>query len=129
MVEELTPQQKWNRRNADKMRQATRKWREKNRDKARAYARDWKKRNKARHAEHTQRRKARKLNQTPIGADFIEIAKFYLEAQRLTLLTGIPHQVDHIKPLSKGGLHHQDNLQVITAEQNRLKGATYEIDK
>ena len=37
--------------------------------------------------------------------------------------TGIPHHVDHKYPLSKGGKHHPDNLQILTAEQNFKKGA------
>jgi len=30
-------------------------------------------------------------------------------------------EVDHIQPLSKGGFHHQDNLQYLTKEENRRK--------
>lgn len=52
-----------------------------------------------------------------------EIAKFYAEAKRLSIETGIPHEVDHIKPISKGGKHHEKNLQVITMTENRSKGA------
>ena len=37
--------------------------------------------------------------------------------------TGIPHEVDHIVPVSKGGQHHPDNLQVLTRIENRRKGA------
>lgn len=33
------------------------------------------------------------------------------------------HEVDHIIPLAKGGLHHQDNLQYLTVRENRSKGA------
>tara|TARA_B110000967_G_C18415038_1_gene331097 strand:- start:27 stop:479 length:453 start_codon:yes stop_codon:yes gene_type:complete len=32
------------------------------------------------------------------------------------------YEVDHIVPLSKGGLHHQDNLQHLTVADNRRKG-------
>ena len=32
------------------------------------------------------------------------------------------HEVDHIIPLSKGGLHHEDNLQYLTVYENRAKG-------
>lgn len=31
------------------------------------------------------------------------------------------HEVDHIIPLSKGGLHHEDNLQYLTIRENRRK--------
>lgn len=32
------------------------------------------------------------------------------------------HEVDHIIPLSKGGKHHENNLQYLTIEENRRKG-------
>ncbi len=32
------------------------------------------------------------------------------------------HEVDHIIPLSKGGLHHENNLQYLTISENRKKG-------
>ncbi len=34
----------------------------------------------------------------------------------------VGYEVDHIVPLSKGGLHHQDNLQYLLKEENRRKG-------
>lgn len=34
----------------------------------------------------------------------------------------IGYEVDHIVPLSKGGLHHEDNLQYLTITENRTKG-------
>lgn len=37
----------------------------------------------------------------------------------------IGHEVDHIIPLSLGGLHHEDNLQYLTIEENRKKGNRY----
>ena len=33
------------------------------------------------------------------------------------------YEVDHIQPLSKGGLHSHENLQLLTREENRTKGA------
>ena len=34
----------------------------------------------------------------------------------------VGHEVDHIMPLSKGGLHHEDNPQYLTVKENRKKG-------
>jgi 5-methylcytosine-specific restriction endonuclease McrA len=61
-------------------------------------------------------------NLTPIDADKQKLQDFYLEASRLTECTGIRHEVDHIIPVSLGGLHHQDNLQVLPWIENRKKG-------
>jgi 5-methylcytosine-specific restriction endonuclease McrA len=61
------------------------------------------------------------LDQTPEDADQNAIEKIYKECRRISQETGIPHHVDHIVPLSKGGLHHQDNLQILTAEDNLKK--------
>lgn len=60
---------------------------------------------------------------TPLDADKAKLTWFYEEAKRLTLDTGTKHEVDHIIPVSKGGLHHQDNLQVLPWLENRIKGA------
>jgi 5-methylcytosine-specific restriction endonuclease McrA len=68
-------------------------------------------------------RRARTKNQLPFDADFDIIKNIYAECRKLSLETGIPHEVDHIIPIAKGGLHHQDNLQIITMNENRKKGS------
>ena len=53
--------------------------------------------------------------------------ELYKERNLLNKEAGyIKYHVDHIKPLSKGGLHHQDNLQILTATENLRKGAKIE---
>jgi hypothetical protein len=68
---------------------------------------------------------ARKKNLTvPLTVDEqMRVESFYRIARQLTLSTGIRHHVDHVIPLAKGGLHHPDNMQVLTAHENQTKSA------
>ena len=51
-----------------------------------------------------------------------KIKEIYQEAKRLNIEAGYcKYHVDHIIPLSRGGKHHQDNLQIILAEENLKK--------
>ena len=47
--------------------------------------------------------------------------KVYQRAIDMTVLTGIPHVVDHILAIVNGGAHSPDNLQVIAASENKRK--------
>ena len=58
---------------------------------------------------------------TKTKEELFDIQKIYQEAQRLTSSTGVRYDVDHIIPLFEGGMHHPDNLQVITHEQHLKK--------
>lgn len=58
-----------------------------------------------------------------------ELSEIYSNARKLTKETGIPHHVDHVRPLAAGGTHHPLNLQILTGEENMSKGATYEGKK
>ena len=50
-----------------------------------------------------------------------KVADVYQIAQEASMTTGYDWQVDHIVPLSKGGLHTLNNLQVVPAAWNRNK--------
>lgn len=70
----------------------------------------------------TTKRKAMKLNQTPDNANLSIIQFYYTVCDTMG-----GYEVDHIKPLSKGGLHHQDNLQILEAGLNREKHAKWPL--
>ena len=67
----------------------------------------------------------RRRTSMPPWADIAAIRSVYLEAQRLTAITGVRHEVDHILPLKSetvSGLHVETNLRVIPGRENASKG-------
>lgn len=56
----------------------------------------------------------RRRNQTPEDADMELIKEIYINCPD-------GYEVDHIIPVSKGGLHHQNNLQYLTSLDNKRK--------
>ena len=66
------------------------------------------------HREAWQRYQAKLKNQTPADIDKKAIQIFYLNCPE-------GYEVDHIIPISKGGLHSLDNLQYLTISENRKK--------
>lgn len=75
----------------------------------------------------SERRREQQIQTSVLSSsDRREIEDFYGLRDWLTETTGIEHHVDHIKPLSKGGLHIPENLQVIPAIDNLKKGSKYE---
>ena len=59
--------------------------------------------------------RAQLLKQTPADADRKAILEFYKNCPS-------GYDVDHIIPISKGGFHTLNNLQYLTASENRSKG-------
>ena len=124
---------------SDAAKAAGKRYYEKNRDtvKARAAARpahevrQYKDKHKEKNPEYykalTSVRKRRHRAATPkwVGADQKKaIRQLYLEAQRLTKLTGVRYVVDHIYPLISDevcGLHTLNNLRIMTQDENLKK--------
>ena len=72
------------------------------------------KRTKAMHKEATLRYLAKRKNQTPSNIIVKDLQQFYFNCP-------VGYEVDHIVPISKGGLHSLENLQYLTASDNRRK--------
>jgi len=87
-------------------------------------SRMWKIKNPSRTRVHKATYRARQQISSPVLTEFerVRIRMRYTSAYYLTKATGIDHHVDHIQPLARNGLHHPDNLQILTAEANRRKG-------
>lgn len=117
------------RENPEKYLEVDRRYRAKNKDKINKYRRDYSKINSDKVSLYRRKRFATKLSAVPRWAN-TELDKFRVnEIYELrilrTELTGIIWEVDHIVPLQSElvcGLHCADNLQLITATENRSKG-------
>jgi 5-methylcytosine-specific restriction endonuclease McrA len=97
--------------NKDVFREQQRKYREENKDLVRKQKR-----------EHYNKRRALKHDALLPDSDPTRMRVFYEMAECMTRITGVQYHVDHIIPLSKGGAHHQDNLQVMRWDWNLSKG-------
>ena len=75
---------------------------------------EWYKKRRAIANESWMRYHSKQKDQTPLDADLKLIQKIYMECPE-------GYEVDHIIPISKGGLHHQDNLQYLPWKENRRK--------
>lgn len=117
-------QKKW--REANK--EYHKEWNSNNRDKRKEYDRCWKLRNRDKVYAKNAKRRASKLYATTGWADKKIISVKYWYAQWLSATVGVDYHVDHIVPLINDnvcGLHCEDNLQVITAKENLIKGNKY----
>jgi hypothetical protein len=79
------------------------------------------------------RRRCAKLQRIPCWVskeDRKRVRALYAKALQISVETGIPHHVDHIIPLrgkKVSGLHVLDNLQIIPAQENLAKSASFAI--
>lgn len=85
----------------------------------RLYEKDWRRMNPSKARLYNDKKRA---NTPSLTKDQMrKISEIYMTARAKTLATGIPHHVDHIRPVSKGGKHVPENLRVITATENLKK--------
>ena len=121
----------WSHKNPDKIKKIKAKYRKTHRNEIREKGKEQAKRYrmanknnpnfKAKKAAYDSKRRERMKNNDPT-TDYNLIAEFYKKAKELNTAAGyIKYQVDHIIPLSRGGKHHQDNLQILLAEENLKK--------
>jgi hypothetical protein len=115
---------KYYRENKERVTSYIYSWIKDNPDKVKEYKQAWKLRNPDKVNAAVSKRRAKRLNATPIWADEKKIEGFYKEAKELEKKTGIKYHVDHIIPLISDrvcGLHVEYNLQVLPYYENIAK--------
>ena len=108
----------------EKAREGSRRRRREKPEVVRAARRQHYRENKGRYVAQARAREALIKRATPPWADLKALEQFYIEAERLTRVTGIKHHVDHFYPLqgkTMCGLHVETNLQVLPAAINLRK--------
>ena len=116
-------------KNPEKHRQNSREWNKLNSVKAKENFKNWKKENSERYKlllrKGSAKRRATKKNNTPdlTHNQKLIIETIYLQRIRLEKRFGIQFHVDHVIPISKGGLHIPSNLQVLPAKLNLKKNS------
>ena len=99
-------------------------YRQNNRELYNSYNLTYYSKNKEKYISRNSSRRAKLRDQTPNLSDQEkqEVENIYWLSRDLRTITGEDYHVDHIKPLSKGGLHHPENLQILPADLNLKKG-------
>ena len=114
---------KYRENNKEKIAANGAKWAASNRNKINASNARYGMNNKDKVNSLTANRRAQRFGATiyMTKEDKSKIAELYTIAKDATKLFGYSWEVDHIVPLSKGGLHKLSNLQVVPMSWNRAK--------
>lgn len=118
----------WRNENADQIRAQKAAKRAANPEPYRAKRRQHYAENKHMYVENAIKRKTHMQQATPAWADKEMVAKAYEACDFLNMVTGEWHEVDHVIPLKSKvvcGLHVHDNLQILTALENRKKSNSF----
>lgn len=103
-------------------------WQQRNKIKVKQYQQRYRKKHSGRVTAKNRKRELAKLERTPLWADNDKINGTYMLAQYLMETYGCAIHVDHIVPLRGelvSGLHVENNLQLLFAEDNLRKGNTF----
>ena len=116
--------QQWKKDNAQLNAETMRTWREANTEERQEYMKQWMQDNRYRYANYYRKRKLQMDATELTPEEAAQIQALYMQAKAMNEKAGYcAFHIDHIIPLAKGGAHHPDNLQILTAEENLRKGA------
>jgi hypothetical protein len=114
----------WGINNPEKRKLISKSWAINNYDKKKKLDKDWKNNNPEKVNLYKLRRKRLKgiPNIKLTSLDLSRIKSLIKLRNRMNKKSGIKkYHIDHITPLNKGGLHHPDNLRIITDKDNLQK--------
>lgn len=110
-------------KNIERLNNYAKEYYKNNKEKVAAANKKWRKENWGRMSALLAQYRIKKRWQTPELSENQKkiISVFFDQANRLGKTLGIPFELDHIIPISKGGTHEPSNLQVIPRRINRNK--------
>ena len=114
---------RWAEKNKEKTGLQKKEWALVNKEKSNLHKKKWADKNKDKRTAWEANRRALKFRATIFLTKEAkkQIVDIYRRAQDKTIETGYQWHVDHIVPLTKGGLHKPTNLQVVPASWNISK--------
>lgn len=119
----------WNKENPEKKAKYDRDWRTASPEKLAKSKKNWNEANPEKIRDHSQRRRARKLDQVGLWYEIIpQLISLMLEMQaRCCAYCRKPfgpsgYELEHMTPISRGGVHGFDNIVLACPSCNRRKG-------
>jgi hypothetical protein len=113
----------WLERNRERKATTNKAWRERNRERRAITSKAWRERNRDLDHELKRRRRCKQKNASiPLTAN--EKEKMLLlerTRQQLQSETGREYHIDHILPITHGGIHHPVNLRILDGRENVSK--------
>ena len=127
----------WHHANKEKKHAAFKRWSDANKARRAEWMDQWVKKNRDKIAAWRSTPKAMARNRknsamrraaarSVLISDAFEVGFLYDLCQTISRATGIPHDVDHIIPLCRGGAHASHNLRIIPERANCVKGGRLE---
>lgn len=114
--------------NIDSEKKRFKNYREKYPDRRKETVKNWQSSNYDKRNNNEARRRARKFKQITKNVNLEKIQQLYeICSETNKILGDMFFHVDHIQPLSKGGLHHEDNLQILEAHLNLEKQTKFPL--
>ena len=120
----------WREENAEHVQAYSKAYDEAHQEEKAARIKEWRKANPEKSAAYVIERQRKCQMGDMTATEWAQLKEIYSERDRLNAEAGcIAFHVDHITPLAKGGAHHPDNLQILSAEENLSKGAKLDFAK